>query len=135
MVPSNELADWRRKMGVKEARLRELREAAADRTPDQRTDVVECGAGRGGAQTAATQTAAPGPLVSGNRKAGGDAAPVITAPREMYPPVVSRGRPSKERVERTLKALAPWEKCDPPISRRTWFRRKGKPDVEPSGTL
>lgn len=123
MVPS-EIADWRKRMGVKEARLKELREqrqlrgTASGELPDQRTDVATSRAG--GDEPPALNS--PGqPLPGSNRRMG-------DGPRAVDPPVASRG-PWHTKKDKTLATLEPWKAAG--VSRRTWFRHKGKPDVKP----
>jgi len=95
---------------TKEEQLRLLRETKNDR-PET---VARIGAVAGPAARPSDGT--------GTRSAG-DAAP---CPREASPPGPSRGRPLNSERDKTLKATEPWKKFDPPISRRTFFRRKGK---------
>jgi hypothetical protein len=40
---------------------------------------------------------------------------------------VRRGRPRLEDVDKTLRATEPWKHSNPPMSERTWFRRRAKP--------
>ena len=41
---------------------------------------------------------------------------------------VKRGRPLLSEVDKTYKATRPWEKEVPPVSERTWYRRREKRD-------
>jgi hypothetical protein len=104
---SSERAEWLHKMGAKEAQLRALRE---QRQEPERKDTT-LGERDGGVAV---------PLIGGSL--AGDAAPV---PRGDLP-VKPRGRPLNSMRDKTLKATEPWKKCDPPVSRPTWFRRKKK---------
>ena len=36
------------------------------------------------------------------------------------------GRPRIDSTAKTLKEVKPWEKCKPPMSRSTWFRRQAE---------
>ena len=39
---------------------------------------------------------------------------------------IRQGRPLKGQEHQTLAATKPWEQCNPPLSRRTWYRRRAK---------
>jgi hypothetical protein len=52
------------------------------------------------------------------------ATPKQSATTQVGELTVRQGRPLRGQEANTLKAQKPWEKCNPPISRRTWFRRR-----------
>ena len=39
---------------------------------------------------------------------------------------IRQGRPLRGQEHQTLAATKPWEQCNPPLSRRTWYRRRAK---------
>jgi hypothetical protein len=105
IVPMSQ-SEWLHKMGTKEAQLRALREkrsAPSEADPD-------------GHERASLDLG----KVGGERLTG-DAA--SDGPRGNTLPVRPRGRPLKSLG---YKPAEPWKECDPPVSRRTWFRRKKK---------
>jgi hypothetical protein len=44
--------------------------------------------------------------------------------RLIVPSGIKRGPPRLEDRGKTLKDTKPWERCTPPMSRRTWERRR-----------
>jgi hypothetical protein len=125
-------SEWLHKMGTKEAQLRALREqraAASEANPPFR-----------GHERASLAGPLVDPTVRGEGtgislgKVGGDPSPcegrvierltgdaASDGPRGETLPVRPRGRPLKSLG---YKPAEPWKECDPPVSRRTWFRRK-----------
>jgi hypothetical protein len=99
-------SEWLRQMGTKEAQLRALREQRRVSGVERKDTELRNGEGRE-------------PTVGGQQ--AGDAAPV---PRGPVLPVRPRGRPLDSEKDKSLRATEPWKKCDPPVSRPTWFRRK-----------
>ena len=44
----------------------------------------------------------------------------------LAPDKPKRGRPRLENARQTNEARKPWEHSDPPMSRRTWYRRQSE---------
>lgn len=60
------------------------------------------------------------PPAAGGAKAKAKASP---------PQGQKKGRPLDSERGKTLKATKPWLATEPPMSRRTWFRRKAKGEL------
>jgi hypothetical protein len=123
-------SEWLHKMGSKEAQLRALREQRSDRASEA-NPTVDSGPDRAslagpladptgrGEGTGTKQLVRVAPeTIGGSDDAASD------VPRGQALPPRPRGRPLKAERDKTLKATEPWKKCDPPVSRPTWFRRQ-----------
>lgn len=99
----------------------ESKNAIAKRTSDKTQEAkVRNGAGFG-----------VGAVAGAHRPPAAEGAKAKAAKAKSPPPQgqPKKGRPLDSERGKTLKATKPWLAMEPPMSRRTWFRRKAKGEL------